>query len=79
MADITDGKARNGEAQGARRSRQPGRRQSRVEFALTEEEFRLLEEAAGQAGLARGAYAAEAAMAAAAGTATCVICRSGMR
>lgn len=38
--------------------------------ALTGEEFDVLESAAGRAGLARGAYAAEAALAAARGAAT---------
>ena len=41
-----------------------------VRFGLTEAEFAELEQAAGRAGLARGAYAAEAALAAARGTAT---------
>src|SRR6266566_3918285 len=66
MAGTINGMARQGQAQGARRSRHGGRRLHRVEFALTEEEFRVLELAAGRAGLARGAYAAEAAQ----GTAT---------
>ena len=70
MAGTINGMARQGEAQGARRSRHGGRRLHRVEFALTEEEFEVLELAAGRAGLARGAYAAEAALAAARGTAT---------
>ncbi|HEV3294524.1 MAG TPA: hypothetical protein VG123_36545 [Streptosporangiaceae bacterium] len=70
MADIADSKAPCGEPQGARRSRQGVRRPHRVEFALTAEEFRLLDAAAGRAGLARGAYAAEAALATAAGTVT---------
>ena len=43
------------------------KRPYRVEFSLTGEEFELLEAAAGRAGLARGAYAAEAALAAARG------------
>ena len=38
-----------------------------MEFSLTSEEFELLETAAGRAGRARGAYAAEAALAAARG------------
>jgi hypothetical protein len=50
-------------------ARSPGYRE-KAEFALTVEEFRLLDEAAGRARLARGAYAAEAALAAAAGTAS---------
>ncbi len=70
MADMTEGKVPHGEAQGARRSRQGVRRPHRVEFALTAEEYRLLDAAAGRAGLARGAYAAEAALAAAAGKIT---------
>ena len=57
-------------AQGSRRPRQQARRWYRVEFSLTEEEFAALEEAAGRAGLARGAYAAEAALLAARGSAT---------
>src|SRR6266702_3286174 len=70
MAGTINGRAGRGEAQGARRSRQGVRRPHRVEFALTGEEFDVLESAAGRAGLARGAYAAEAALAAARGTAT---------
>jgi hypothetical protein len=54
-------------AQGARRSRQQARRSKRVEFSLTNDEFAALEEAARRAGLARGAYAAQAAVAAARG------------
>jgi hypothetical protein len=41
-----------------------------VRFDLTEAEFAELQQAAGRAGLAKGAYAAEAALAAATGTAT---------
>jgi hypothetical protein len=53
--------------QGSRRARQqPGRRQ-RVYLALTDRELAVLEEAAGRAGLARGAYAAQAVLAAAGG------------
>jgi hypothetical protein len=40
-----------------------------VRFGLTEAEFGELEQAAGRAGLAKGAFAAEAALAAARGTA----------
>ena len=50
-----------------RRSREAGRRARRVEFCLTDEEFGELDAAAAQAGLSRGAYAAEAALAAARG------------
>jgi hypothetical protein len=53
-----------------RRSRQRVRRPQRVEFSLTEEEYRELGRAAARAGLARGAYAAEAALAVARGAAS---------
>jgi hypothetical protein len=54
-------------SQGARRSREQARRSHRVEFSLTNDEFAALEEAARRAGLARGAYSAQAAVAAARG------------
>ena len=50
-------------AQGSRRPRQQARRCHRVEFTLTETEFAALEEAAGRARLARGAYAAQVVLA----------------
>jgi hypothetical protein len=53
-----------------RRSRQPARRPRRVEFSLTKEEFQEIGTAAARAGLARGAYAAEAALSVARGV-TC--------
>jgi hypothetical protein len=52
-----------------RRPRQQAARARTVRFDLTEEEFAELEQAAGRAGLAKGAYAAEAALSAARGTA----------
>jgi hypothetical protein len=52
-----------------RRARQPVPRPRRVGFALTEQEYATLSAAARRAGLASGAYAAEAALAAASGTA----------
>ena len=52
-----------------RRPRQPDARPRTVRLPLTEEEFADLEQAAGRAGLARAAYAAEAALAAARGQA----------
>ncbi len=52
-----------------RRPREQAPRCRTVRFDLTEEEFTELEQAAGRAGLARGAYAAEAALSAARGTA----------
>jgi hypothetical protein len=53
-----------------RRSRRPDRRPRRVEFSLTDEEFGELGAAAARAGLARGAYAAEAALSVARGLAS---------
>lgn len=52
-----------------RRSREEAARSRSVLLRFTEEEFAQLEEAAGRAGLAKGAYAAEAALSAARGTA----------
>jgi hypothetical protein len=52
----------------SRRSRQPAPRRRTVRFALTETEFTDLEAAAARAGVARGAFAAEAALAVARGT-----------
>ena len=52
-----------------RRPRQPDARPRTVRLGLTEEEFADLEQAAGRAGLAKAAYAAEAALAAARGKA----------
>jgi hypothetical protein len=67
MADpIHDSNGRT-DGQGGRRPRHAARRTYRVEFSLTGQEFELLEAAAGRAGQARGAYAAEAALAAARG------------
>jgi hypothetical protein len=60
---------RVGRLQPGRRVRQPSGRQRRVEFSLTEEEFGDLDGAAARAGLARGAYAAEAALSVARGVA----------
>ena len=53
-----------------RRSRHQGRRRRTVRFALTEEEYAEVSAAARQAGLARGAYAAEATLAVARGAVT---------
>jgi hypothetical protein len=50
-----------------RRSRQDAGRHRRVEFTLTDAEFDELDAAAQRAGLARGAYAAQAALATARG------------
>jgi len=52
--------------QGRRRARQSARRTRRVEVTLTGEEYAAVMAAARRAGLARRAYAAQAAMAAAA-------------
>jgi hypothetical protein len=54
--------------QGRRRTRQQDPRRNRVEFSLTDDEYADVRQAAGQAGLARGAYAAQAVVAAARGT-----------
>jgi len=51
-----------------RRPRGEAARSRTVRFDLTEQEFAELEEAAGRAGLAKGAYAADAALSAARGT-----------
>ena len=60
MAGAHDSKRHVGDAHGGRRRRQLVRRSRRVEFSLTDEEFGELYTAATRAGLARGAYAAEA-------------------
>src|SRR5262249_39470761 len=62
---ISQGDARPERA--GRRSREAARRARRVEFSLTDGEFGELGAAAAQAGLSRGAYAAEATLAAARG------------
>jgi hypothetical protein len=67
MASMIDDKAGRGEAQGSRRPRQQAKRSRRVGFSLTGEEYALLEAAAGRAGRATAAYAAEAALTAAQG------------
>jgi hypothetical protein len=67
MAGIIDGSSRIGAGgQGRRRARQLVRRTRRVEFTLTGEEYAIVVAAARRAGLARGAYAAQAALTAAA-------------
>ena len=67
MAEVMSGLAGRNDGQGGRRPRQGARRSCRVEFSLTVEEFDLLEEAAERTGRSRGAYAAEATLAAARG------------
>jgi hypothetical protein len=67
MADVINEKAAHRDEQGGRRPRQGIKRSHRVEFSLTLEEFELLGGAAERSGQARGAYAAEAALAAARG------------
>jgi Mobilization protein NikA len=57
---TSQGEARQRRA--GRRPRKAARRARRVEFSLTDEEFGELGAAAAQAGLSRGAYAAEAAL-----------------
>ena len=67
MAGTISGGSRTGvSGQGRRRARQPVPRTRRVEFTLTGEEYALLVEAAGQAGMARRAYVAKVVLAGAA-------------
>ena len=56
-----------------RRSRQPAPRPHRVKFFLTDEELADLSDAADHAGLANGAFAAEAALAVARGSVAPVV------
>lgn len=67
MTDTDSDRPCDRKVQGARRSRQQVRRSRRVEFCLNGEEFAAVERAARRAGLARGAYAAQATVAAARG------------
>ncbi len=69
MAAADESWRHAGAVPAGRRSRQPGRRHRRVEFSLTDKEFGELGAAAARAGLARGAYAAEAALSVARGVA----------
>jgi len=62
MADTGSGEAHR-RGQGSRRARQQPGRSFRVHFSLTEQEFAALEDAAGRAGLARGAFAAQVVLA----------------
>jgi hypothetical protein len=59
-----------GGARPRRRARHPVPRDRSVRFALTEQEYAELSAAAGRAGLARGAFAAEAALSVARGAVT---------
>ena len=63
---MTGSSQAGGSGQGRRRARQPVPRTRRVEFTLTGEEYAVVVAAAGRAGLARSAYAAQAALTAAA-------------
>jgi hypothetical protein len=67
---VYDNRRRSGGLPLGRRSRQLAKRCRRVEFSLTNEEFDDSDAAAARAGLARGAYAAEAALSVARGV-TC--------
>jgi len=68
LISTIDGHSQTGlSGQGRRRARQPVPRTRRVELTLTGEEYAVLAAAAGRAGLARRAYAAQAALAAANG------------
>jgi hypothetical protein len=71
MAGTISGSSPAGRGgQGRRRARQPVPRTRTVEFTLTGEEYAVLVEAAGRAGMARRAYAATAVLDAAANGAT---------
>jgi hypothetical protein len=63
---TSDGSQASVSGQGRRRPRQPVPRTRRVEVTLTGEEYTVIEAAARRAGLARGAYIAQAVLAAAA-------------
>ena len=65
MSATGDGSQAGVRRQGRRRPRQPVPRTRRVEFTLTGEEYTVIEAAARRAGLARRAYIAQAALAAA--------------
>ena len=68
MISTIDGHRQAGlSGQGRRRARQPVPRTRVVEFTLTGEEYAVLVQAVGRAGMARRAYAAQAALAAANG------------
>jgi hypothetical protein len=69
MADAGSGQGRR-RGQGARRARQQPGRSFRVHFSLTGQEFAALDDAAGRAGLARGAFAAQVVLAQVHGSAT---------
>jgi hypothetical protein len=68
MPHAIHGEGRTGPAR--RRSRQQDPRPKTVRFALTEDEYAEVSAAAGEAGLARGAFAAEAALTVARGRVT---------
>jgi hypothetical protein len=70
MSSVQTGQGHRGDRPAGRRSRGEAKRARRVEFNLTDEEFTELDAAASRAGLARGAYAAGAALAAARGEST---------
>jgi hypothetical protein len=70
MAHPGTGQEHQAHRPNGRRSRQPAGRARRVEFTLTDEEFGEVDAAAARAGLARGAYAAQAALASARGEGT---------
>jgi hypothetical protein len=67
MGNTIGGAAGNGETQGGRRPREAAGRPHKVEIRFTDAELAMVEEAARRAGLARGAYAAGAVLAAAHG------------
>lgn len=70
MTITSSGEGQVEERPAGRRTRQAGKRLRRVEFTLTDEEFGEVDAAAARAGLARGAYAAQATLGAARGLAS---------
>ena len=66
MARIINSGSQAGSIRQGRRARQPVPRTRRVEITLSSEEYAIITDAAGRAGLARAAFAASAVMAAAA-------------
>jgi len=70
LTDTASSLGSGRDPQGARRPRQRAGRPYRVHFSLTAGEFAALQEAAGRAGLARGAYAAQVVLARVEGTGT---------
>jgi predicted chitinase len=63
-ADTDTAGSSGGRGQGRRRGRQPAPRRHRVGFVLTDQEYAAVQAASRRAGQAKGAYAAQAVLAA---------------